>query len=191
MFPDSSPPPCWHALDSCTQLSLNHHPTRPRRPLHPRIPARSAGVPRTGHLPRHQGLQRSPARRFRPGGCPSQGPRQVRPRRAGRIRSGEGVRAGSHLAFDDGLQPASRGRATRSMGICACGAGSDGWLQVTPVNGPHSNFQSLAKSTPFRTVRDYDNYLKRLEAFPRAMPTEHRDAARRHEVGLDAARARR
>jgi uncharacterized protein (DUF885 family) len=46
------------------------------------------------------------------------------------------------------------------------GAGNDGWLQVTPSGGPHSNFHSLAKGMPFRNARDYDNYLKRLEALP-------------------------
>ncbi|MEP6943520.1 MAG: DUF885 domain-containing protein [Betaproteobacteria bacterium] len=43
----------------------------------------------------------------------------------------------------------------------------DGWLKVTPASGPHSNFQSLARAMPFNNVRDYDNYLKRLEALPR------------------------
>ena len=47
------------------------------------------------------------------------------------------------------------------------GAGSDSWLQVTTSDGPHSDFQSLAKTMPFRNARDYDNYLKRLEALPR------------------------
>ena len=46
------------------------------------------------------------------------------------------------------------------------GAGNDGWLQVTTSDGPHSDFQSLAKTMPFRNARDYDNYLKRLEALP-------------------------
>ena len=46
------------------------------------------------------------------------------------------------------------------------GAGSDGWLQITTSDGPHSDFQSLAKAMPFRNARDYDNYLKRLEALP-------------------------
>ena len=46
------------------------------------------------------------------------------------------------------------------------GAGNDGWLQLTTSDGPHSDFQSLAKAMPFRNVRDYDNYLKRLEALP-------------------------
>ena len=49
------------------------------------------------------------------------------------------------------------------------GDGSDSWLQVTPSSGPHVSFQSLAKATPFRNARDYDNYLKRLDALPRAI----------------------
>ena len=46
------------------------------------------------------------------------------------------------------------------------GAGNDGWLQVTPSGGPHADFHSVAKGMPFRNARDYDNYLKRLEALP-------------------------
>ena len=46
------------------------------------------------------------------------------------------------------------------------GDGSDSWLQATPSSGPHVFFQSLAKATPFRNARDYDNYLKRLDALP-------------------------
>ncbi len=46
------------------------------------------------------------------------------------------------------------------------GAGNDGWLQITTADGPHFDFQSLAKAMPFRNARDYDNYLKRLEALP-------------------------
>jgi len=49
------------------------------------------------------------------------------------------------------------------------GDGSDSWLQVTPSSGPHVFFQAVAKATPFRNVRDYDNYLKRLEGLPRAI----------------------
>ena len=49
------------------------------------------------------------------------------------------------------------------------GAGSDGWLQVTTASGPHFAFQSLAKAAPFRNARDYDNYLKRLDALPLAI----------------------
>jgi uncharacterized protein (DUF885 family) len=49
------------------------------------------------------------------------------------------------------------------------GAGRDGWLQITTASGPHSAFQSLAKATPFRNARDYDNYLKRLDALPLAI----------------------
>ena len=46
------------------------------------------------------------------------------------------------------------------------GAGNDGWLPLTTSDGPHSDFNSLAKAMPFRNARDYDNYLKRLDALP-------------------------
>ena len=49
------------------------------------------------------------------------------------------------------------------------GANMDGWLPITTASGPHSSFQSLAKAMPFRNARDYDNYLKRLEALPFAI----------------------
>lgn len=48
-------------------------------------------------------------------------------------------------------------------------AGADSWLQVSPSGGPHVLFQAVVKATPFRTVRDYENYLKRLDALPRAL----------------------
>ena len=49
------------------------------------------------------------------------------------------------------------------------GTSGDSWLQLTPASGPHVNFQSLVKATPFRNVRDYENYLKRLQALPRTV----------------------
>ncbi len=48
-------------------------------------------------------------------------------------------------------------------------AGADAWLAVTQFNGPHVGFgglPSLVRVTRFANARDYDNYLKRLEAFP-------------------------
>jgi uncharacterized protein (DUF885 family) len=49
------------------------------------------------------------------------------------------------------------------------GFGPDTWVQISTSSGPHSAFQSLAKATRFRNARDYDDYLKRLEALPRAI----------------------
>ena len=43
------------------------------------------------------------------------------------------------------------------------------WLRVRPTNGPQQSLVSLTKATPFATVRDYENYLKRLAAFPRRL----------------------
>lgn len=48
----------------------------------------------------------------------------------------------------------------------------DGWLAVSTVDGPHLELPSIVKSTRFRTARDYDNYLKRLEAVPRYIEQE-------------------
>jgi uncharacterized protein (DUF885 family) len=45
-------------------------------------------------------------------------------------------------------------------------ASGDGWMQVSPMHGPQQFFAYLARSTPLRNARDYDNYLKRLAAIP-------------------------
>lgn len=47
--------------------------------------------------------------------------------------------------------------------------GMNGWLVVGPATGPQHAFAALAKASPFRHVRDYENYLKRLAAVPPAM----------------------
>ena len=39
-------------------------------------------------------------------------------------------------------------------------------LQLSPMDGPQLDFALLVKSTPFRTVADYERYLKRLRALP-------------------------
>jgi len=44
-----------------------------------------------------------------------------------------------------------------------------GWSPVTPMYGPQLLLPRLAKSAPFRTVADYDAYLKRLGAIPRLL----------------------
>lgn len=44
-----------------------------------------------------------------------------------------------------------------------------GWSPVTQMSGPQLSLPLLAKSTPFRTVADYDAYLKRLAAIPRLL----------------------
>jgi uncharacterized protein (DUF885 family) len=49
------------------------------------------------------------------------------------------------------------------------GANGDGWLPLSSMNGPQDNYAFLARATPFRRARDYENYLKRLEAMPRAL----------------------
>src|ERR1041384_146399 len=44
--------------------------------------------------------------------------------------------------------------------------------QVLPINadsGFHSDFALIWKSMPLRTVKDYDNYLSRLRAFPKLL----------------------
>jgi uncharacterized protein (DUF885 family) len=50
--------------------------------------------------------------------------------------------------------------------------GNRGWLIVGPSAGPLHLYPALAKATPFRDVRDYENYLKRLAALPRVLQQE-------------------
>lgn len=45
----------------------------------------------------------------------------------------------------------------------------DGWLQVSPSFGPHNFLAMVARATPFRDARDYERYVKRLEAVPRVV----------------------
>jgi uncharacterized protein (DUF885 family) len=46
---------------------------------------------------------------------------------------------------------------------------SDSFTPVSSTGGPHSALVGLAKATRFRTVADYDNYLKRLDSVPRLL----------------------
>jgi uncharacterized protein (DUF885 family) len=45
--------------------------------------------------------------------------------------------------------------------------GEDGWLVVSPMNGPQQTLPYVARATPMRRSRDYENYVKRLSAIPR------------------------
>ena len=40
------------------------------------------------------------------------------------------------------------------------------WIPITSETGFHTGFASLPRSMPFRTVRQYENYIARLRAFP-------------------------
>jgi uncharacterized protein (DUF885 family) len=51
-------------------------------------------------------------------------------------------------------------------GTLPFGATGDGWLPVSSMHGPQQFFAYLARATPLRTARDYDNYVKRLEGMP-------------------------
>lgn len=45
------------------------------------------------------------------------------------------------------------------------GVGDD-WMVLSQMDGIHLELPALAKASPFNTVTDYDNYLKRLDALP-------------------------
>jgi uncharacterized protein (DUF885 family) len=46
------------------------------------------------------------------------------------------------------------------------GADGDNWLPVSSMHGPQQSTLYLMYSTPFRNTRDYQDYLKRLDALP-------------------------
>ncbi len=41
-------------------------------------------------------------------------------------------------------------------------------MPVDQMNGPHLEYAGMSEDMPFKTVRDYENYLSRLNALPRA-----------------------
>jgi uncharacterized protein (DUF885 family) len=43
---------------------------------------------------------------------------------------------------------------------------SDNWMPVSQMNGPNFTLPALVRQTPFHTVRDYENFIKRLSAVP-------------------------
>ena len=47
--------------------------------------------------------------------------------------------------------------------------GIDDWAPVTQMDGIHLDLPQLVKATRFASVRDYENYLKRLDAVPVAI----------------------
>nr|AUN35548.1 DUF885 protein [uncultured bacterium] len=42
----------------------------------------------------------------------------------------------------------------------------DGWMKVSSMHGPQTFLTQLSQSTRFASVRDYENYVKRLEKVP-------------------------
>lgn len=74
------------------------------------------------------------------------------------------------ISLDIELERTSRALAfARFYGDLPVDADAAAWEPVTPMHGPQFSIASLAKGTRFRTVQDYENYLKRLAAVPRAM----------------------
>jgi len=75
----------------------------------------------------------------------------------------------------------SRVAIDRLFGVAPFGAFDD-WAPVTQMNGIHHELPELAKATRFATVRDYENYLKRLDA----LPVTVRHLIERMQAALDA-----
>jgi uncharacterized protein (DUF885 family) len=46
-------------------------------------------------------------------------------------------------------------------------ASDEEWMPISTMNGPHETFGYLARATPMRRSRDYENYVKRLAAMPK------------------------
>jgi len=58
----------------------------------------------------------------------------------------------------------------RLFGKLPFGAGwGDGPFPVTPMSGPQQSIPHIARATPFRTVADYGNYVRRLEQVPKVL----------------------
>ncbi len=53
----------------------------------------------------------------------------------------------------------------RIYGTLPFGA-ADNWMPLSTMRGVHISFSSLPRDTPFKTVADYENYIKRLNAVP-------------------------
>ncbi|MEO8101862.1 MAG: DUF885 domain-containing protein [Betaproteobacteria bacterium] len=59
----------------------------------------------------------------------------------------------------------------------------DDWLSLTPGRGPHRLLPLLARSSPFNHVKDYEDYLKRLAAFPASLAAHQTWLARGMATG--------
>jgi uncharacterized protein (DUF885 family) len=58
--------------------------------------------------------------------------------------------------------------ALRSLEMEIEGAPFKGWeMPVDQMNGPHLGYAGMSRDMPFKTPRDYDNYLSRLGELPR------------------------
>ena len=57
-------------------------------------------------------------------------------------------------------------------------------MPVSQQGGPHISFPQIVSYHPFRTVKDYDDYIARLNAFPAQIGDVIADMARGMETGL-------
>ena len=86
------------------------------------------------------------------------------------------------LSRDMELERAQRAQAfERIYGDLPFDGDSSAWEPVSPMHGPQLELAALAKATQLRTTADYENYLKRLAAVPRALEqmTQRMRAAQR------------
>ncbi|HEY5801153.1 MAG TPA: DUF885 domain-containing protein, partial [Burkholderiaceae bacterium] len=59
---------------------------------------------------------------------------------------------------------------------------SDNWLPLSTMSGLHTSLPTWPRSAPFNDVKDYENYLKRLQALPRLID----QLIARLEVGMNS-----
>jgi uncharacterized protein (DUF885 family) len=57
----------------------------------------------------------------------------------------------------------------RIYGKFPFGSGPDDWLRLGTQSGPQVDLARLARAAPFRAARDYEDWLKRLDAVPRLL----------------------
>jgi len=81
-----------------------------------------------------------------------------------------GLDAQDRISLEMELERARHAQAfARFYGELPVDGDAGAWEPVSPMHGPQFQLAALAKGTRFRNVDDYESYLKRLAAVPRAM----------------------
>src|SRR5258706_8324815 len=135
-----------------------------------------------GDLSRRQPLQRSADGCFGRGGASR---KAYRAELAARLKSIDRTQLGGQDRISYDVFARELGSAARFdaiFGKLPFGATFDEWSPVNQFDGPQFWLPQLAAATPFRTVADYEAYLKRLAQIPRQL----RQLQQRMQAGIDA-----
>jgi len=81
--------------------------------------------------------------------------------------------AAFQMVSADGLTPDDKVNLAlmlQRLGVDVAGTRFKSWeMPVDQMNGPHLSYAGMAKDMPFKTVADYENYIKRLRGLPQAL----------------------